>query len=57
MRLEAKAIEPNDVAIGAKPSELALGILPGLELALGDRLADGKAPAEDIQGLLVTKRL
>ncbi len=46
---------PNDFGVGAKPSELALGVVPGFELEIGNGLLFCDAAGEVVQGLLIAE--
>jgi len=46
---------PMDIGVGAEPGELALGIMPGFELEVGNGLGGGGAAGEVIEGLLIAE--
>ena len=44
-----------DIGVGAEPGELALGIVPGFELEVGDGLGFGGAAGEVVEALLIAE--
>jgi hypothetical protein len=46
-----------DVGLGAKPGDLAFGVLPGFVLTLADSIGKRQTPTDNIDGLFVAQSL